>query len=103
MAYLQRIVNGGGRVHRECALGKGRVDLLVEFKNQAIVLELKLYRSNQKTLQEGLQQTAEYMLTKGTTEGHLIIFDKSKQKSWDKKIFQRTEQVGSLIINIWGM
>lgn len=58
MAYLQRIVNGGGRVHRECALGRGRLDLLVEFKKQTIVLELKLYRSP-KTLQEELEQTAD--------------------------------------------
>lgn len=103
MAYLQRIVNGGGRVQRECALGKGRVDLLVEFKNQSIVLELKLYHSSQKTVKEGLEQTAEYMITKGATEGHLIIFDRSKRKSWDKKIFQKKEKVGSLTITTWGM
>ena len=93
MAYLQRIVNGGGRVHRELALGKGRVDLLVEFKNQSIVLELKLFHSTKKTIEEGLVQTAEYMMTKGATEGHLIIFDRSTKKSWDKKIFQKTKKV----------
>jgi hypothetical protein len=103
MAYLQRIVNGGGRVQRECALGKGRVDLLVEFKKQAIVLELKLFHSQQKTLQEGLGQTAAYMKNKGATEGHLIIFDRSKEKSWDQKIFQRTEKVDDLTIQVWGM
>ncbi len=103
MAYLQRIVNGGGRIYRECALGKGRVDLLVEFKNQTIVLELKIYRSTQKTLQEGLVQTAEYMMIKGATEGHLIIFDRSKNKAWDKKIFHKTEKIDSFMINVWGM
>lgn len=103
MAYLQRIVNGGGRVHRECALGKGRVDLLVEHKNQSIVLELKLFRSNQKTQQIGLQQTAEYMMTKNATEGHLIIFDRSQRKSWDKKIYQKVEKIGPLTIHVWGM
>ncbi len=103
MAYLQRIVNGGGRVQRECALGKGRVDLLVEFKNQAIVLELKLYRSHQKTIEEGLKQTAEYMMTKNATEGHLVIFDKTKDKSWDQKIYQKIEKVGALTIYVWGM
>lgn len=103
MAYLQRIVNGGGRVHRECALGKGRVDLLVEYKNQSIVLELKLFHSTNKTIEEGLRQTAEYMITKNATEGHLIIFDSSKRKPWDKKIFQETKKVNSLIIHIWGM
>jgi len=103
MAYLQRIVNGGGRVQRECALGRGRVDLLVEFKNQLIVLELKLNRSSKKSLQEGLQQTADYMMTKNATEGHLIIFDCSKSKSWDKKIFHKTDKVSSFTIHIWGM
>ena len=27
-AYLQRIVNGGGRIEREYGLGRGRTDLL---------------------------------------------------------------------------
>lgn len=103
MAYLQRIVNGGGRVQRECALGMGRVDLLVEYKDQAIVLELKLFRSGQKTLEIGLQQTADYMMTKNATEGHLIIFDRSKRKSWDKKIYHKKEKVGAFIIEIWGL
>jgi hypothetical protein len=102
MAYLQRIVNGGGRIRREYALGKGRVDILVEFKEQSIVLELKLYRSK-KTLEEGLEQTAEYMMTKGATEGHLIIFDRSTKKSWDKKIYQERRSVGSLTVHVWGL
>lgn len=102
MAYLQRIVNGGGRVQRECALGKGRVDLLVEFKKQSIVLELKMYYSP-KTVEKGLEQTAAYMRTKGATEGHLIIFDRSTKKSWDKKIYQKTKQIDSIIIHIWGL
>lgn len=107
MAYLQRIVNGGGRIYREYALGRGRVDLLIEFKNQWIVLELKIYRSP-KTIEEGLEQTAEYMRTKGATEGHLIIFDRS-QKSPDKKTYQQTkvleksEEHDALIIHIWGL
>lgn len=101
MAYLQRIVNGGGRIYRECALGKGRVDILVEFKSQSIVLELKIYRSP-KTVQKGLLQTAQYMITKGATEGHLILFDKST-KSWDKKIYHKTTHVESLSIDIWGL
>jgi len=31
MAYLHRVVNGGGTVHREYAIGRGRVDLLVTY------------------------------------------------------------------------
>lgn len=104
MAYLQRIVNGGGRIHREYALGRGRVDILVEYKNQWIVLELKIYRSP-KSIEEGLEQTAEYMRIKGTTEGHLIVFDPLK-KAPDEKIFQQTKTLGepsSLTIKVWGL
>ncbi len=101
MAYLQRIVNGGGRIHREYALGMGRVDIFVEFKNQKIVLELKIYRSP-KSIQEGLVQTTKYMDMKGATEGHLICFDKSK-KSWEEKIYHKIEKIDSLDVNIWGL
>ncbi|MDR2692641.1 MAG: hypothetical protein LBB74_00290, partial [Chitinispirillales bacterium] len=30
-AFLQRIVNGGGHVHREAAAGTRRVDIFVEY------------------------------------------------------------------------
>ncbi len=101
MAYLQRIVNGGGRIYRECALGRGRVDILVEFKDQWIVVELKIYRSP-KTIEEGLEQTAEYMKTKGATEGHLVIFDRS-DRSWVEKIYQETRTIDALTIHVWGL
>jgi hypothetical protein len=103
MAYMQRIVNGGGKVYRECALGKGRVDLLIEFGNQSIVLELKIFRSSKKTLEEGTKQTAEYMKTKNATEGHLIIFDRSKKKPWAKKIFYEAVTIDSLVVHVWGL
>ncbi len=30
-AFLQRIINGGGRIHREYALGRKRTDLFIEW------------------------------------------------------------------------
>lgn len=60
MAFLQRIINGGGTIWREYALGRGRVDLLIQWQKQRIVLELKVKR-RKKPLQEGLEQTANYM------------------------------------------
>jgi hypothetical protein len=46
MAFLQRIVNGGGSIAREMAVGRGRTDLVIEFKGDVFVLELKIKRSN---------------------------------------------------------
>ena len=64
MAFLQRIINGGGKIHREYALGRKRVDLLIEWilrktlkQKQRIVIELKIKRGP-KTMEEGLEQTA---------------------------------------------
>ncbi|GAB6163882.1 hypothetical protein JCM12298_30420 [Desulfothermus naphthae] len=114
-AFLQRIVNSGGRIEREYGLGKKRTDLLLIWpigtttlleakKVQKVVIELKvLYKSLDKTIEEGLSQTYEYMDKCGAEEGHLVIFDKTKGKSWDEKIFERKEKYRSKEIWIWGM
>ena len=102
MAFLQRIINGGGKIHREYALGRKRMDLLIDWQKQTIVIELKLWYG-EKSLQDGLAQTAEYMDTCNATEGHLVIFNRSKSKSWDEKIYHRQETFTGKVINIWGM
>ncbi|MBM3887378.1 ATP-binding protein [Candidatus Dependentiae bacterium] len=101
MAFLQRIINGGGKIIREYALGRKRVDLLVIWKTQKIVIELKIQRSD--ALIKGLEQTAQYMDIAGATEGHLVIFDKDPTKTWDEKIYcKQLEQTGKTI-TVWGM
>lgn len=106
MAFLQRIINGGGSIHREYGLGRKRVDLLIVWPNlqpkQRIVIELKLLR-NEKTLPDGLRQTAQYMDIGNATEGHLVIFDRSSTKSWDEKVFQQQEVCAGKNIHVWGM
>jgi len=102
MAFLQRIINGGGRIHREYALGRRRVDLLIEWQKQRIVIELKIYR-NEKTLQNGLKQTAGYMDLKNATDGHLIIFDRRKEKTWDEKVYKKEVTFDGKTISVWGM
>ena len=113
MAFLQRIVNGGGRIDREYALGRRRVDLLVWWPVgegdlysakafQRIVIELKV-RLRPDFYEKGLEQTADYMDKSDATEGHLIIFDRDMDKPWDEKIYQRVEGHGGKTINIWAM
>ncbi|MEW5985730.1 MAG: ATP-binding protein [Chloroflexota bacterium] len=107
-AFLQRIVNGGGRVEREYGLGRQRTDLLVIWPypggQQTAVIELKLlYRTWEQTLSDGLAQTWEYMDKTGTAEGHLIIFDRRSGRSWEERIFVRPEQHQGHPITVWGM
>lgn len=112
-AFLQRIVNGGGYIDREYGLGRGRTDLLIRKPLtdgyggpiQRIVMELKIKRNSlERTLEDGLRQTAEYMdRCAPDAEGHFILFNRDKGVSWDEKLWHRTEQYGGYTITLWGM
>lgn len=112
-AFLQRIVNGGGYIDREYGLGRKRTDLLIRKPLtegyggpvQRIVLELKIKRySLERTIEEGLQQTSAYMDAVGSVdEGHFIIFDRSKEKSWDERIWHKPYEYDGRTIMVWGM
>ncbi|MCP3678593.1 MAG: hypothetical protein GY721_13725 [Deltaproteobacteria bacterium] len=107
-AFLSRIVNSGGSIHREYGLGRRRTDLLLAWthqgKRQEVVIELKIRRGDtDKTIANGLKQTWEYMDKCGTKRGHLVIFDKRKNMSWEEKIFRREEEYNGDKIMVWGM
>ena len=117
--FLQRIVNGGGRIEREYGLGYGRTGLLIvwpfattggagggETAVTKTVVECKvLHRRHglETTIAHGLQQTARYMDRCGSPVGHLVIFDPSADKSWDDKVYRREENHGARSIVVWGM
>jgi len=107
-AFLQRIINSGGRVEREYGLGRMRTDLLVLWPfpdgRQKVVIELKvLYKSLEKTIADGLPQTHAYMDRCGTSEGNLVIFDRTENRPWEEKIFVREEVYEGKEISVWGM
>lgn len=112
-AFLQRVVNGGGYIDREYGLGRGRTDLLIRKPLteqyggpiQRIVLELKIKRySLEKTIENGLRQTWEYMDKAGSVdEGHFIIFDRTPGKPWEEKIWHAQHDYNGHPIMVWGM
>ena len=107
-AFLQRVINSGGRVHREYGLGRKRTDLLVvwPYDNgiQKTVLELKIrYRKTEKVIKSGLPYTWAYMDKCGASEGHLLIFDRRKKTPWSEKIFRDERSHKGLAITVWGM
>lgn len=112
-AFLQRIVNGGGYIDREYGLGRKRTDLLIRKPLtegyggpvQRVVLELKIkYNSLEKTIDDGLRQTFEYMDCVGAVdEGHLIIFDRSQTLTWEERIWHRKYKYEGHTIMVWGM
>jgi type II secretory pathway predicted ATPase ExeA len=102
MAFLQRVVNGGGLILREVAAGKGRLDLCVAYQGGKYPVELKL-RHGEKTLPDGLAQLAAYMDTLGETNGWLCIFDRDPARAWDEKIYRKTEPVEGKTIFVFGL
>ena len=106
--FLQRIVNGGGRLEREYGLGRKRTDLLVLWPYsggvQRVVIELKIGSGASAALvDDGLEQTAGYMDRCGAREGHLVIFDRNPARTWEEKIFQRAATHAGKAIHVWGM
>ena len=89
-AYLQRVVNGGGRIEREYGLGRGRTDLLVLWPREAgqpsdlwerFVVECKVLRDSDRkslewTVERGVEQTLGYMAKCRAEEGHLVVIDR---------------------------
>ena len=113
-AFLQRIVNGGGRISREYGLGRKRTDLLIEWPTdekagfhgqvQRIILELKILRQSlDETIAQGLVQTADYADLCGADEAHLLIFNRQPQVAWNDKIWQECRPYAQRSIGLWGL
>ncbi|MBF0218927.1 MAG: ATP-binding protein, partial [Gammaproteobacteria bacterium] len=111
-AFLQRIINGGGRINREYALGRGRTDLIIEWpvdeaaglygEIQRIVIELKILRGSlETTLNKGIEQTRTYADGCGANEAHLMIFNRKPQISWEEKLWYLPPD-GATTIHRWG-
>ena len=120
-AFLQRVINSGGRIEREYGLGRMRTDLLLlwplkpavpgqpswtrwQGPVQKVVIELKiLYKTLESTIKDGLKQTWNYMDKCGAADGHLVVFDRQSDVPWKEKVFQRKESFKDAEIVVWGM
>ncbi len=101
MAYLQRVINGGGLVHREYGVGKKRVDLLIEWKKrERFIIEIKI-KYGEDTLKKGLKQTAEYFNLCNAKEGHLLIVDRNSKNSWEDRISNEELIFDGKKIHVW--
>ncbi len=100
MAFLQRVVNGGGRIQREYGLGRGALDVLVEWKDDRYAIEVKI-RRNKSTEARAIEQLSGYLDKLHLTHGWLVLFDMRKVK-WEKKLYQRDVEYEGKTIRIVG-
>jgi hypothetical protein len=101
MAFLQRIVNGGGRVEREYGLGRRALDLAVEWRGARYAIELKLRRDTE-TEAEALQQLADYLDRLGLDEGWLVLFDLRSARAWSERLTTSAVEIGPRRIHVIG-
>ena len=101
MAFLQNILNGEGRILREYATGRGRIDLCVVHQGQKYPIELKIWRGD-KTIEDGRRQLSQYMDTMDCREGWLVIFDQREELGWDRRISWRDEENGDRTLHLVG-
>ena len=101
MGYLQRVVNGGGRIAREMALGSKRLDLCVEFGKFRYAVELKMKRNFSPT--ESPAQLVGYLDTLSLDEGWMAVFDEDMSRPWDEKIYNRDILLAGKTLHIVGL
>ncbi|MCC6627934.1 MAG: ATP-binding protein [Chloroflexi bacterium] len=88
MAFLHRVVNGGGTLEREYAIGNGRMDLCLRYGDVTLGIELKVWRDGAPDpLADGLAQLDAYLAGLGLDTGWLVVFD---QRAGQPPIAERT-------------
>lgn len=76
MAFLHRVVNGGGTLEREYAIGSDRMDLCLRYGEVTLAIELKVWRAGRPDpIKAGLAQLDRYLAGLGLDTGWLVIFD----------------------------
>ncbi len=80
MAFLHRVVNGGGTLEREYAIGRDRMDLCLRYGSVTLGIEIKVQRDDRRNqLVRGLEQIDGYLARLGLDFGWLVIFDRRRE------------------------
>ena len=80
LMYLRPIINGTGNYYIEAQTrDRTRTDVVVDYKGQQFIIELKLWYGP-KYMEEGEQQLFEYLDYYGQDKGYLLNFNFNKNK-----------------------
>lgn len=99
-AFLQRVINGGGQIVREMALGSERLDLGVHFRGAKYAVEVKKLAYYRKSPEKAHRQVVGYMDRLGVSEGWLVVFDPDLTKPWDEKIAMEDHPINGKTIHL---
>jgi hypothetical protein len=100
-AFLQRVINGGGQIVREYALGRQRLDLLVCWQGNRYALELKMKEQYRPGAEHA--QMFGYLDRLGLAEGWMAVFDRDPAVSWDSKLTWQSIVLEGKTLHIVGL
>jgi hypothetical protein len=81
LTYIRPLINGNGFYHIESETRNSRrMDVVVDFLNEQFIVELKIWKGEQKH-EKAHEQLIEYLNSKNKTEGYLLTFDFRKRKA----------------------
>jgi len=81
LTYLKPLINGNGFYHIEAETrNKERMDVVVDFNDEQFIVELKIWKGEQKH-EKAYEQLIEYLNSKNKSEGYLLTFDFRKRKA----------------------
>ncbi|MDM8520682.1 ATP-binding protein [Anaerolineales bacterium HSG6] len=63
----------GGETYVEVPSGRGRTDILIRYRKQSYIIEVKVYHQITE-FKQGKGQLAEYLKSEGLTEGYYVVF-----------------------------
>ncbi len=79
----------------EVPTGRGRVDILILYKNKEYIIETKKY-SNNSYYQKGKRQLAEYLKSERLSEGYYVVFSNVHK---DEDVLKEKEEIEGKIIH----
>jgi len=96
LTYLDLFVRKiGGHLYPEVPTGRGRMDIVLLYRNEKHIVETKLWRG-EKRYQSGKRQLSEYLDKEGIGKGYYIVFD-HRQHSQGR--YERESVAGKEIIS----
>ena len=88
-------------MEREYGLGRGALDLIIEWRDDRHAIEVKLRRGTE-TEADALEQVDGYLEKAGLAEGWLVMFDLRSTQPWGERLFTRTEDVNGKRVFVVG-
>ncbi len=114
-AFLQRLVNGGGRTEREHGLGRRRKDMLIQWPDPRSGRADPRAQARNRMQGAAVGQSAGEDDPEGAApeqgvhgrcgaeSGHWAFFDRREAKSWENRVFRREQTESSKAVTVWGM